>query len=126
MPSSPPGFEIAHGGDDYDDIEEDPEIQDDIDDLDEMAEDGVDLFRDGFERDYEEKMTEDGYEEVGLDDVGEYEDMSVADRRRLEARLNKRDREVARRARVPAAFLPGEDDDGDNSGPGSVNSGRDR
>lgn len=113
MPSSPPGFEIAHGGDDDDDIEEDPEIQDDIDDLDEMAEDGVDLFRDGFERDYEEKMTEDGYEEVGLDDVGEYEDMSVADRRRLEARLNKRDREVARRARVPAAFLPGEDDDGD-------------
>ncbi|KAL2109865.1 hypothetical protein VUR80DRAFT_1911 [Thermomyces stellatus] len=114
LPSSPPGFDIAHGGDDDDDdIEEDPEIQDDIDDLDEMAEEGVDLFREGFERDYEEKMTEDGYEDVGLDDEGQYEAMDIGERRRLEAKLNKRDREVARRARVPAAFLPGEDDDGD-------------
>ncbi|CAI4215045.1 unnamed protein product [Parascedosporium putredinis] len=113
MASSPPAFNIAHGGDDDDDIEEDVEIQDDIDDLDEMAEEGVDLFRDGFERDYDEKMTEDGYEDVGLDDEVEYEAMSAAERRRLEARLNKRDREVARRANIPAAFLPGEDDEGD-------------
>ncbi|SPN99524.1 probable DNA replication licensing factor (nimQ) [Cephalotrichum gorgonifer] len=113
MPSSPPGFEIAHGVDDDDDIEEDAEIQDDIDDIDEMAEEGVDLFRDGFERDYEEKIADDGYEEVGLDDEGEYEAMSAADRRRLEAQLNRRDREVARQTRVPRAFLPGEDDDGD-------------
>ncbi|PKS07497.1 hypothetical protein jhhlp_006101 [Lomentospora prolificans] len=113
MPSSPPAFNIAHGGDDDDDIEEDVEIQDDIDDLDEMAEEGVDLFREGFERDYEEKMTEDGYEDIGLDDEGDYDAMSISERRRLEARLNKRDREVARRANVPAAFLPGEDEDGD-------------
>ncbi|MBE3111575.1 MAG: hypothetical protein IMZ46_13905, partial [Acidobacteria bacterium] len=113
MPSSPPGFDIAHGGDEDDDIEEDPEIQDDIDDIDEMAEEGVDLFRDGFERDYEERIVDDGYEEAGLDDEGNFEDMSAADRRRLEARLARRDREVNSRTRVPAAFLPGEDDDGD-------------
>jgi len=113
MPSSPPAFNIAHGGDDDDDIEDEAEIQDDIDDLDEMAEDGVDLFRDGFERDYQGNMSEDEYEGIGIDDAGEYGEMPLAERRRLEAQLNKRDREVARRARLPAAFLPGEDEDGD-------------
>jgi DNA replication licensing factor MCM2 len=113
MASSPPAFNIAHGGDDDDEIEEEAEIQDDIDDLDEMAEDGVDLFRDGFERDYQDNMQEDEYEGIGIDDEGEYGELSLADRRRLEAQLNKRDREVARRSRLPAAFLPGEDEDGD-------------
>ncbi|KAL2178112.1 MCM2/3/5 family-domain-containing protein [Thermothelomyces heterothallicus CBS 202.75] len=114
MPSSPPAFNIAHGGDDDDDddIEEDVEIQDDIDDLDEMAEDDVDLFREGFERDYRERP-DDGYEAVDIDDEGEYDAMDLGERRRLEAQLNRRDREVARRQRIPAAFLPGEDDDRD-------------
>ena len=113
MPSSPPAFNIAHGGDEDDDIEEDAEIQDDdIDDLDEMAEDDVDLFQEGFERDYREKP-DDGYENIDIDDEGEYEAMDPAERRRLEAQLNRRDREVARRQRIPAAFLPGEDDDRD-------------
>ncbi|KAK4104498.1 MCM-domain-containing protein [Parathielavia hyrcaniae] len=112
MPSSPPAFNIAHGGDDEDDIEEEVEIQDDIDDLDEMAEDDVDLFREGFERDYRDRE-EDGYEALDIDDEGDYEALSLGDRRRLEAQLNRRDREVARRQRVPAAFLPGEDDDRD-------------
>jgi DNA replication licensing factor MCM2 len=112
MPSSPPAFNIAHGGDDDDDIEEDVEIQDDIDDLDEMAEDDVDLFREGFERDYREKP-DDEYEGIDIDDEGDYEAMNLGERRRLEAQLNRRDREVARRQRVPGAFLPGEDDDRD-------------
>ncbi|RYO92991.1 hypothetical protein DL766_005216 [Monosporascus sp. MC13-8B] len=111
MPSSPPAFNIAHGGDDDDDIEEEAEIQDDIDELDEMAEDDVDLFREGFERDYREKGDNDAYEGIDIDDEGEFDEMSLGERRRLEAQLNRRDREVARRRRMPAVFL--EDDDGD-------------
>lgn len=113
MPSSPPGFNIAHGGDDDDEVEEEAEIQDDdIDDIDEMAEDDVDLFREGFEQDYHERDANDEYEGVDLDDE-EYGEMDLAARRRLEAQLNRRDREVARRQRLPVAFLPGEDEDGD-------------
>ncbi|CAJ2503166.1 Uu.00g105600.m01.CDS01 [Anthostomella pinea] len=112
MPSSPPAFNVSHGGDDDDDIEEEAEIQDDLDDLDEMAEDEVDLFREGFERDYREKDDNDTYEGLDIDDEGDYDDLNLGDRRRLEAQLNRRDREVARR-RAPAAFLPDEDEDGD-------------
>ncbi|KAK4162643.1 DNA replication licensing factor mcm2 [Cladorrhinum sp. PSN259] len=108
MPSSPPAF-IAHGGDDNDDIEEDVDIADDLDDLDEMAEDDVDLFREGFERDYRAKE-DDAYEGIDIDDEGDYDALNISDRRRLEAQLNRRDREVARQQRLPAAFLPGEDD----------------
>ncbi|KAI2640192.1 MCM-domain-containing protein [Xylaria nigripes] len=113
MPSSPPGFNMSHGGDDIDDeIEEEPEIQDDLEDLDEMAEDDVDLFREGYERDYQDKDDNDAYEGIGIDDEGDYDDLDLGERRRLDAQLNRRDREVARR-RAPAAFLPDEDDDGD-------------
>ncbi|KAK4224418.1 DNA replication licensing factor mcm2 [Podospora fimiseda] len=108
MPSSPPAF-IAHGGDDDDDVEEDVDIADDLDDLDEMAEDDVDLFREGFEQDYRERA-EDAYEGIDIDDEGDYDALNIADRRRLEAQLNRRDREVARQQRMPAAFLPGEED----------------
>lgn len=111
MPSSPPGFNIAHGGDDDDHIEDEPEIQDDLDDADEMADDDVDLFREGFEADYREKEG-DAYEGIDIDDEGQYDDMDVADRRHIEAQLNRRDREIARRQRIPAAFLP-DDEDGD-------------
>ena len=47
-------FPAGVGAEDDDDELDDPEaeIQDDIDELDEMAEDDVDLFREGFERDY--------------------------------------------------------------------------
>ncbi|EOO03501.1 putative dna replication licensing factor mcm2 protein [Phaeoacremonium minimum UCRPA7] len=113
MASSPPAFNIAHGGDDDEDIEEDVEIQDDLDDLDEMAEDDVDLFREGFERDYREKDANDTYEGLDLDDEGDYDAMDLGDRRVLESQLNRRDREVARRQRMPRVFLPGEDEDGD-------------
>ncbi|KAK2012768.1 MCM2/3/5 family protein [Colletotrichum eremochloae] len=113
MPSSPPAPLMAHGGDDDEDIEDEAEIQDDdLDEMDEMAEDEVDLFRDGFEQDYRAKE-DDGYEGIDIDDEGDYGDMDLAERRKLEAQLNRRDREVARRQRIPAAFLPGEDDEGD-------------
>ncbi|KOS20050.1 DNA replication licensing factor mcm2 [Escovopsis weberi] len=112
MPSSPPDYNIAHGVEDDDDIEEEAQIQDDVDDLDEMAEDDVDLFREGFEADYRDKDN-DVYDGAGIDDDGDFDDMSLGDRRRLEAQLNRRDREVARQQRIPAAFLPGEDDEGD-------------
>lgn len=73
MASSPPAFDIAHGHDDNDDIEEEVEIQDDdIDDIDEMAEDDVDLFREGFEADYRDRE-DDQYEGIDLDDEGDYE-----------------------------------------------------
>ncbi|EPE06658.1 dna replication licensing factor mcm2 [Ophiostoma piceae UAMH 11346] len=109
--SSPPGFDIAHGRDDDDDIEEDIDIQDDIDDIDEMAEDDVDLFREGFERDYHDKNETDAYEGIDLDDDNDFDNMDLGDRRRLEAQLSRRDREVARRQGMPAAFLPGDDDE---------------
>ncbi|OAQ60255.1 DNA replication licensing factor mcm2 [Pochonia chlamydosporia 170] len=113
MPSSPPApFNIEHGVEDDDEVEEEAEIQDDIDDLDEMADDDVDLFREGFEADYRSRE-DDAYERMGLDDDGDFDDMDLGDRRRLEAQLNRRDKEVARRQRIPAAFLPGDDDDGE-------------
>ena len=113
MPSSPPApLHIAHGVDDDDEIEEEPEIQDDIDDIDDMADDEVDLFREGFEADYRSRE-DDQYEHMGLDDDGNFDAMDLGSRRRLEAQLNRRDREVARRQRIPAAFLPGDDEDGD-------------
>src|SRR2546429_4647581 len=46
-----------------------------------------------------------------IDDEGEYDELDVVTRRQLEARLDKRDRELARRRRMPAAFMPDEDDD---------------
>ncbi|PHH59040.1 hypothetical protein CDD81_3845 [Ophiocordyceps australis] len=113
MPSSPPGpFNVAHGADEEEDMEAEAEIQDDIDDIDEMADDDVDLFREGFEADYRGGEG-DGYQGEDLDDEGQYEAMDLGARRRLEDKLNKRDREVARRQRLPAAFLPGEEDEGE-------------
>ncbi|KAI6782686.1 DNA replication licensing factor mcm2 [Emericellopsis cladophorae] len=115
LPSSPPaGFSIAQGGDDAEDdvLEDDqPEIQDDIDDVDEMADDDVDLFREGFEGDYQNRE-DDHYEDIDIDDA-QYGAMDAAERRQLEARMNRQDREVARRQREPGAFLPGDEDDGD-------------
>ncbi|KAF9882409.1 DNA replication licensing factor mcm2 [Colletotrichum karsti] len=112
MPSSPPAPFLAHGGDDDEDIEDEAEIQDDLDDIDEMAEDDVDLFREGFEQDYRARE-DDGYDAADIDDEGDFDNMDLGARRRLESQLNRRDREVARRQRIPAAFLPGEDDEGD-------------
>jgi DNA replication licensing factor MCM2 len=92
--------------------EEEDEIMRDIDDLDEEAEDeaGIDLFADSFERDYD-RPDVDNYGRAGIDDEGDYDELDIADRRRLEARLNARDRELARQRRMPTAFLPDEEDD---------------
>ena len=84
----------------------------DLEDADEMAEDdaGIDLFGDNFDRDYE-RGEEAGYRGADIDDEGDYDDLDLAQRRQLEARLNRRDRELARERRMPAAFLPDEDED---------------
>ena len=112
--SSPPAYPIQHGGDDEDDMEDDVEIAADIDDADEMAEDedGIDLFAGNYERDYRARE-DDNYDAAELDDEGDYEGLDLAERRRLEANLNRRDREIARQRRMPAAFLQDEDDEGD-------------
>jgi len=98
--------------DDADELGLERESVGDIDDADEMAEDedGIDLFADNFERDYRQRE-DDAYAGADIDDEGEFDDLDVATRRQLEARLNKRDRELARRQRMPAAFLQDEDED---------------
>ena len=108
-PSSPP---IAPLDGDDEVLDPENDLIGDIDDIDEMAEDedGIDLFAENFERDYKAREN-DAYEGADIDDEGEYEDVDLATRRQLEARLNKRDRELARRRRMPAAFLQDDDDD---------------
>lgn len=76
-----------------------------------MAEDdaGIDLFGDNFDRDYE-RGEERGYRGRDIDDE-EYEALDPAARRQLEARLNRRDRELARQRDLPAAFLQDDEED---------------
>ncbi|KAL9091455.1 MAG: hypothetical protein Q9165_004841 [Trypethelium subeluteriae] len=109
--SSPPVF--PRDLDEDDDADPDADLIGDIDDADEMAEDeaGIDLFADNFEQDYNRKE-DDAYEGIGIDDEGDYDELDPAARRQLEARLNRRDRELARARRMPAAFLQDEDADG--------------
>lgn len=111
-PSSPPLPPLDDGDDD--DLDPDNELTGDIDDIDEMAEDedGIDLFADNFERDYRSRV-DDTYGGADIDDAGDYDELDVAARRQLEARLNKRDRELARRRRMPAAFLQDEEEEGE-------------
>ncbi len=103
-------------------LSQDPDADDDqegdliadIDDADEMAEDeaGIDLFGDSFERDYRPRDN-DQYEDAAyMDDDASVEEIDLATRRQLDIRLDRRDRELARRRRMPAAFLQ-DDDDGD-------------
>lgn len=95
------------------DMDPEDEIAPDLDDLDELAEEdaGIDLFADDFERDYGEQAN-DAYRGEMIDDDGDYDQLDAAQRRQLESRLNKRDRELRRRRDMPAAFLQDEDDDG--------------
>jgi DNA replication licensing factor MCM2 len=114
IPSSPP-LPMIHGADDdLDDLDEEDELLGDIDDADEMAEDedGIDLFADNFERDYKSREN-DEYAGADIDDEGEYDELDISTRRQLEARMNRRDRELARQRRMPNAFLQDEDEDGD-------------
>jgi DNA replication licensing factor MCM2 len=85
----------------------------DLEDADEIAEDdaGIDLFGDNFDRDYN-RAEDRGYRGAMIDDEDDFDAMDPAARRQLEARLNRRDRELARqRNNLPAAFLQdGEED----------------
>ena len=100
-----------------DDLDEDLDQEDDligdIDDADEMAEDedGIDLFGDNFMKDERERRDQDTYQGRMIDDDGDYDEVDTATRRQLEARMDKRDRELARRRRMPAAFMPDDDED---------------
>jgi len=107
-PSSPPMLPF----DEENDRDEEAELLGDIDDIEEMAEDedGIDLFGDNFEKDYRNTQDQ-AYRGTYIDDDGDYDELDPAARRQLEARLNKRDRELARRRRMPAAFLQDDDDD---------------
>ena len=69
---------------DDDGLDPDRELIGDIDDADEMAEDedGIDLFADNFERDYQ-KRENDTYGGADIDDEGEYEELDPAKRREL-------------------------------------------
>ena len=109
--SSPPPLPL--GDDDDEGIDPEDDLIPDVDDLDEMVEDedGIDLFADNFERDYRSRE-DDAYEVRGVDDEGDYESMNLAERRQLEARMNRRDQQLARQRRTPAAFLQ-DDEDGD-------------
>ncbi|KAJ4361348.1 MCM DNA helicase complex subunit [Ascochyta clinopodiicola] len=105
MASSPP---MLPQDEDADMLDDDDIIRD-VDDLDEEAEEaeGIDLFADDFENDYSRREN-DAYEGEGIDDEGEYDELTLDQRRELERRLNARDREARRR--MPAAFLPDDDD----------------
>ncbi|KFY22244.1 hypothetical protein V493_06728 [Pseudogymnoascus sp. VKM F-4281 (FW-2241)] len=111
IPSSPPAYHMDRDIDDDDDDIVDDFIAD-IDDADEMVEDedGIDLFADNFERDYGARE-DDQYGGDDIDDEGDHEELDASTRRQLEERLNRRDRELARRRRMPAAFLQDEEED---------------
>ncbi|KAF3932255.1 hypothetical protein ABW19_dt0202174 [Dactylella cylindrospora] len=107
-PSSPP---INN-----DDIEEDDQVEaedgfQDLDDLDELAEDedGIDLMAYA-EEDYASDPLKDQYEEEGIDDA-EYAALNPGDRRLIDERMTRRDRNIARARGMPAAFLNDDDDD---------------
>ncbi|KAL5364995.1 MCM2/3/5 family-domain-containing protein [Aspergillus floccosus] len=108
-PSSPPMLPF----DEDEERDEEAELLGDIDDIDEMAEDedGIDLFGDNFERDYRSTQDE-RYRGAYIDDDDEQSEIDLGARRQLEARMDRRDREFARRSRMPAAFMQ-DDEDGE-------------
>ncbi|KAK9461116.1 MCM2/3/5 family-domain-containing protein [Lipomyces oligophaga] len=108
-PSSPPAMP-------FDDSLEDEVLNDDdlIDDLDEQAEeeDGIDLFDDNLERDYENLDRNNNYN-LGARDIddGDYDDMDIDERRRVERLLERRDQAVRSRRGLPDMFLDEDDMD---------------
>ncbi|KAF2487097.1 MCM2/3/5 family-domain-containing protein [Neohortaea acidophila] len=110
--SSPPVFPHNDDIDEDDVLDPEDDLILDLEDADEMAEDeaGIDLFGDNFDRDYNRREDK-GYRGRMIDDEDEFDAMDPAARRQLEARLNRRDRELARQRQMPAAFLPDEEED---------------
>ena len=113
MPSSPPAIPVNHGADDDDDIEGDGDIIAELDDagadLDDDEDNEIDLFGNNFERDYAPR-SDNQYDDVDIDEE-EYEALDLSTRRALEAKMNKRDAEIARQRRMPAAFMQDEEED---------------
>ena len=110
--SSPPVFPQNDDLDEDDNLDPEDDLIHDLDDADEMAEDeaGIDLFGDNFDRDYE-RDEDKGYRGAYIDDEEDYDTMDPAARRQLEARLNRRDRELERQRKMPAAFLHEDEED---------------
>lgn len=104
---------MNHGADDDEDIDGDGDIIADLDDagadLDDDEDNEIDLFGNNFERDYAPR-SDNQYDDLDIDEE-EYEALDVATRRRLEAKMEKRDAEMARQRRMPAAFMQDEDED---------------
>ncbi|KAK9449219.1 MCM2/3/5 family-domain-containing protein [Limtongia smithiae] len=118
-PSSPPAPPFD---DDAEDIDEDHALDtegiggndDLIDDLDEQAEeeDGIDLFGDSLEKDYENLDQNNTYN-LGARDIDDedYDDIDLDERRRVDQLLNRRDRVLQRNRGLPDAFLDDDDID---------------
>ncbi|BAO39433.1 DNA replication licensing factor MCM2 [Kluyveromyces marxianus] len=117
IPSSPQ-FEAPLGSPDEIDFENPDNDGDEAinadEDLEEVEErmNEVDLMGDDMYRDYAANREQDEYEERGVDDE-EQEELSLAERRRIDAQLNERDRLVQRNK----AYL---DDDDEGTGAGGV------
>ncbi|MCH0628998.1 ATP-binding protein [Kocuria palustris] len=105
-PALPPSSPAAP----FDPDEDEAEIQNDIEDIPSEDEDGEDLM-DNLERDYRMNRAEDVYDLENIDDE-EYDAMDDAERRRVDAQLNRRDK-LVRQARSgrSQAFLDDVDDD---------------
>ena len=72
----------------------------------------IDLFGPSMDRDYTLNMEEDMYDPDDIDDEADYEGLSAAQRREVDLKLARRDRELAKaQGRKPAAFLQGDSDD---------------
>lgn len=114
IPSSPQ-FEDPLGSPDEIDFEnpdndgdEAVNVQEDLEDAEERMNE-VDLMGDDMYRDYASNTEHDTYERRGVDDE-EQQELSLAERRRIDAQLNERDRLVHRNT----AYL--DDDDGEGAG----------
>jgi DNA replication licensing factor MCM2 len=65
------------------------------------------LYSSDLGRDYQSRAEADFYDPTNLDDEVDYDDLDPETRRRVEAQLNRRDRELAKRGGLqrPPAFL---------------------
>ncbi|KAJ8324432.1 MCM DNA helicase complex subunit [Batrachochytrium dendrobatidis] len=120
LPTSPIApFSDDDFGDDTNDLDGirdeaivDNEIVDILDQDEEEDDDGEDLFGDNLDNDYRENVRLDHYEVESVVDEEEYDTMNREDRLVAEAKMRRRDRELARlEGRLPAAFLDDEEED---------------
>ncbi|KAH9248693.1 hypothetical protein BASA81_013627 [Batrachochytrium salamandrivorans] len=124
LPTSPIApFSDGDFGEDTDDIDfngirdeaiVDMDAVDVLDQDEEDDEEGEDLFGDNLDNDYRENLRLDHYEVESAVDEEDFADMSREDRLVAEARMRRRDREMARlEGRLPAAFLDDDEEDAD-------------